>query len=164
MGKFMSSTTIIINVLALIMLIIAFIKDRSRAWKALRMAGRSFLRILPTILTVVVLMGLIVGLITPDKLAQWLGGKSGVTGVLLTGMAGAVLHIPSLIAFPMAGSLLRSGASVTIIATFVATLTMIGVVTFPLEVKELSKRFALLRNGISFIFALALGVLMGVIL
>lgn len=160
----MQSTVIIINALALLLLVAAFIKDGTRARQALRIAGRSFLHILPSILMIVVLVGLIMGIITPEKLGQWLGGKSGVPGVLLTGVVGAVLHIPSLVAFPLAGSLLRAGTSVTIIATFVATLTMIGVVTFPLEAKELGRRFALLRNGLSFLTALLVGWLMGVIL
>ncbi len=160
----MQSATIIINALALLFLIIAFIKDGARSRQALRMAARSFLRILPSVLIIVVLVGLVVGIITPEKLAQWLGDKSGVPGMLLTGVVGAVLHIPSIVAFPLAGSLLRSGASVTIIATFVATLTMIGFVTLPLEIKELGKRFALMRNGLSFLAALIIGWLMGVVL
>ncbi len=160
----MQSTIIIINALAFLSLVIAFITDGARARQALRIAGRSFLRILPSVLMIVVLVGLVMGILTPDKLGQWLGDKSGVAGVLLTGLVGAVLHIPSIVAFPLAGSLLRSGASVTIIATFVATLTMIGVVTFPLEAKELGKRFALLRNGLSFLAALLVGWIMGVIL
>ncbi|MDW7682277.1 MAG: permease [bacterium] len=160
----MQSTIIIINTLALLLLGAAFIKDSARACQALRIALRSFLRILPSVLMIVVLVGLVMGIITPEKLAQWLGGKSGAPGVLLTGVVGAILHIPSIVAFPLAGSLLRSGASVTIIATFVATLTMIGVVTFPLEAKELGRRFALLRNGLSFLAALIIGWLMGAIL
>lgn len=160
----MQSTIIIINALALLSLIIAFITDRAQARQALRIAGRSFLRILPSVLMIVVLVGVVMGILTPEKLGQWLGDKSGVAGVLLTGVVGAVLHIPSIVAFPLAGSLLRSGASVTIIATFVATLTMIGMVTLPLEIKELGKRFALVRNGLSFLAALLVGWFMGIIL
>jgi len=41
---------------------------------------------------------------------------------------------------------------------------MIGVVTLPLEIKELGKRIALLRNGISFIVAIIIALIMGAIL
>ncbi len=56
------------------------------------------------------------------------------------------------------------GASVSIIAAFITTLTMIGVVTLPLEVRELGWRFAALRNGLSFVGALLIAVVMGMIL
>ncbi|MCF7929461.1 MAG: hypothetical protein K9L68_11885 [Spirochaetales bacterium] len=38
-----------------------------------------------------------------------------------------------------------------IIAAFITSLTIIGVVTLPLEIKELDGRFAALRNGTSFV-------------
>ncbi|MDZ7763723.1 MAG: permease [Melioribacteraceae bacterium] len=160
----MSITAIIINGIALILLLIAFLKDRSKSIEALKVAVRSFVKILPSILMIVVLVGIILGVLQPETITQWLGEKSGALGILLTGVLGAVLHIPSLVAFPLAWTLLKSGSSITIIATFIATLTMIGVVTFPLEVKELGKKFAIMRNGLSFLAAILIGWLIGVIL
>lgn len=74
------------------------------------------------------------------------------------------MHIPSLIAFPLAASLLKNGASITAVAAFITTLTMIGTITLPLEIKELGKKVALLRNGLSFIVAIVIALIMGVIL
>ena len=93
-----------------------------------------------------------------------IGEQSGFTGILLTALLGAVLHIPALISFPLAASTLEMGASVTAVAAFITTLTMIGVVTLPLEIREIGRQRALLRNGLSFIGALLISLLMGVIL
>jgi len=41
---------------------------------------------------------------------------------------------------------------------------MIGIVTLPLEIKELGQKIALLRNGLSFIVALAIALIIGVVL
>ncbi len=112
----------------------------------------------------VLLIGLILGLFSPEKLSGWLNTRSGWTGLLVTSLIGAVLHIPAIIAFPLSGTLLKAGAAVGIIATFITTLTMIGVVTLLLEVKELGKRFALLRNGLCFFAALVIGWLMEILL
>jgi hypothetical protein len=38
---------------------------------------------------------------------------------------------------------------------------MIGIVTLPVEIKELGKGMAVLRNGLSFFIAIVIGVLMG---
>ncbi len=41
---------------------------------------------------------------------------------------------------------------------------MIGMVTLPLEIKKLGAKFALLRNGVSFIIAVIIALIMGMIL
>lgn len=160
----MSKTPILINIFTLGCLIFSWLINRNKTRQAFRIAVRSFLKILPSILIVILLIGLILGLATPERLSTWLNARSGWTGLLVTGLAGAILHIPSIIAFPLTGTLLKAGVTVGIIATFITTLTMIGIVTLPLEIRELGKRFALLRNGLSFIAALFIGWLMGMIL
>jgi hypothetical protein len=40
----------------------------------------------------------------------------------------------------------------------------VGVVTAPLEIEQLGKRYTLVRNGLSFVFALIIAIGIGVIL
>jgi len=87
-----------------------------------------------------------------------------VLGVVFAALVGSILHIPSLISFPLAASLLEVGASITVAAVFITTLTMIGTVNLPMEKKMLGKKFALLRNGLSFIMAVIIAIIMGAIL
>ncbi|HHD16798.1 MAG TPA: permease, partial [Euryarchaeota archaeon] len=75
-----------------------------------------------------------------------------------------VLFIPSLLSFPLAASLLEGGASLSVVVAFITTLTMIGTVTLPLEIRELGKKMALLRSGMSFIIAIVIALIMGAIL
>jgi len=72
----------------------------------------------------------------PSEISKLAGEQSGFSGVLLMALLGSILHIPALISFPLAASLLKSGASVTAVAAFITTLTMIGMVTLPLEIKN----------------------------
>jgi uncharacterized membrane protein YraQ (UPF0718 family) len=160
----MSITAIIINVLALIGLGVAFLKNRKKAVRSLKVAGKSLFKILPMILIIVIIVGLLLGFVPPDQIARFFGEQSGILGVLIIGGIGAILHIPSLIAFPLAASLLESGASVMAAAAFITTLTMIGTVYLPVEIKILGKKLALLRNGLSFVIAIIISVLMGLIL
>jgi len=160
----MNTTTIIINLFALGCLIFAFIKDRTKTKQSLIIALKSFLCILPTILIIIIFIGLLLGFIPPSQISKIVGKEAGFGGILLVAILGAILHIPSLISFPLAASLLKSGASVTSVAVFITTLTMIGIVTLPLEIRELGKKIALLRNGISFIIAIIIGLIIGLIL
>lgn len=160
----MNSTTIFINIFTMSCLIFAFIKDRAKTKRSLILAVKSFFRIIPTILIIIILIGLLLGFVPSSEISKIVGEQSGVGGVILVALFGAILHIPALISFPLAASLLKSGASIVAVAAFITTLTMIGTVTIPLEIKELGKKIALLRNGISFIIAIIIAFIMGAIL
>lgn len=160
----MNATVLLVNGMAAAGLLLAFHRDGDRAVAAVKKGVASFVRILPTVLTIVVVIGLLLGFVPPEAIERFVGERSGPTGVLLTAALGSVLHIPSVVAFPLAASFREIGASVTVVAVFVTTLTMIGVVTLPLEIRELGWRFALLRNGVSLLGALLIAVLMGAIL
>ena len=160
----MNVTAIIINVIAVVGLFIAFAKDKDKTIKSLRIAGKSFIRMLPMVFVIIIIIGLLLGFVPPDQISRFVGEQSGMTGILLVGAVGAVLHIPALLSFPLAASLLEDGASVSAVAAFITTLTMIGTITLPLEIKELGKKMAILRNGISFVIAIIIALIMGVIL
>jgi len=160
----MSTASIFINIFALGCLIFAFIKDRTKAKMALMIALKSFFRILPMVVAIVILIGLILGFVPKDQISKIVGEQAGFKGILVVAMLGAILHIPSIISFPLASSLLKSGASITAVAVFITTLTMIGVVTLPIEIRELGRKIAILRNGMSFVIAIVIGLVMGWIL
>lgn len=157
-------TAIIINIIALGALLVAFSRNRQKALKSIKLAAKMFLGILPMLISIILLIGLLFGFVSEEGLRQFIGDQSGPLGVLLVAVTGAVLHIPALLAFPLSSSLLAKGASITIIATFITSITMIGVVTLPLEIKELGGRFAALRNGTSFVAALTISLLMGLVI
>lgn len=160
----MSSTAIFINSFVLICFLISFFKDKEKTKKAIKVASGSFLKMLPVVLIVIILIGLLLGLVPPEKILQFIGEQSGWGGFLLIAAAGAIAHIPSLLSFPLAASLLDSGAAIASVAVFVTTLTMIGVIMLPLEIQVMGKKFAFLRNGISFIIAILIALIMGAVI
>ena len=160
----MNITAIIINGIAVVALLIAFIKDKEKAIKSLKIAGKSFIRMLPMVFIIIIIIGLLLGFVPANQISRFVGEQSGFLGILLVGVVGAFMHIPALLSFPLAASLLEKGASVSAVAAFITTLTMIGTITLPLEIKELGKKMALLRNGISFVIAIIIALIMGVIL
>ncbi len=156
--------TAAIYVLALGFLGYSFFKDKEKTKKAIKIAGKSMVRLLPGMLMVVGLVGLILGLISPETIGHYLGAESGPSGTFLAAIFGALTLIPSMLSFPLAASLLEAGASITTVAAFITTLVMVGFVTAPMEIRELGKEFTILRNGLAFIFAIIIALIMGVIL
>ena len=160
----MNITIIIINLIAIIFLSIAFLKDKKKAKESLKIAMMSFIKMLPMLFIIVIIIGLTLGFLSADTISSIVGKQSGIIGIILTGLFGAVMHIPAILAFPLSASLLEKGASITVIATFIITLTMVGMITLPLEIKELGKKFAILRNVFSFVIAIIIALIMGAIL
>lgn len=160
----MNSTALVINGIALGVLVFGAVKNREKTRKALKIALRSFIGMLPMILTVVILIGLLLGFVSREMIGKILGAESGLPGVLVAAGFGSILHIPSLISFPLAASLLEGGAAAGTVAAFITSLTMIGAVTFPMEVREMGLSFTLMRNGLGFLFAVGIALMMGVLL
>ena len=158
------ATIITIYGLLVICLSVSLIKSKEKTKKAFMVAGKALLKTAPSILTVLGVVGLTLGILTPETISRLVGAEAGFTATIIAAVIGAITFIPSLVAFPLAGSLLRSGATVMTISVFITTLVMIGVVTASMEIKILGKRFTLLRNGLGFIAALIIAGIMEVLL
>jgi len=159
-----SLPVIVINLFVLVILIVSFSKSKEKTLQGLRMAIKSFVKMMPYIIIIVLFIGIMQGFFSKEIITQYLGKSSGFSGVIFAGIVGAILYIPSLISFPLVASLIESGASIMVAAAFITTLTMVGFITLPLEIKVLGKKLAILRNLFSFIIALMIAVIMGIIL
>jgi uncharacterized membrane protein YraQ (UPF0718 family) len=142
---------------------VSFWKDPEKTKRAALVGYRMFVNLVPTLLGVTALVGLVMALIPPESLKR-LFEVHGAVGFLAVSLVGAVATMPAPIAFPLAGSLLDMGVSLPALAAFITTLTMVGTATAPLEVKYFGRRFTLVRQGLSFILAIMVGGLMGIIL
>ncbi len=157
-------TVIIINVIAILGIGFSFYKNRQKSIMALKVALKGTLNMAPAIAIIIVLVGLLMGLFHHPITSTVSGYQAFIIGIAMASIAGAILMIPSLIAFPLTASLVESGASISVAAAFITTLTMIGFVTLPIEIKELGTKLTLLRNGISFIIAIGIALIMGALL
>jgi len=158
------STTIALYVIAFLALIISFFKSKEKTKLALKKAWKSFENILPQFLTIIILIGIMLAILTPEQISHLLGNESGWMGVLIASIIGAITLIPGFVAFPLAAALLKSGAGYMQIAAFVSTLMMVGIVTIPLEIKYFGKKAAVIRNAEAFAFSLIVAFVMGVLM
>jgi uncharacterized membrane protein YraQ (UPF0718 family) len=155
--------TEIFYALAIILLIVSFIKDRQKTKKALLKAWKVFEKILPEFLIVVLLVGILMAALDTETISKIIGADSGWIGVVLAAIVGSVTLIPGFIAFPTAALLLQGGAGYMQIGAFVSTLMMVGVVTLPVEIKYFGKRLAFLRNIMAFLFSFLVAYIIGLV-
>ncbi len=139
-------------------------KDPGKTRATLKAALSSFRKIAPSMLAILGFIGITFALMPPDAITTCLGAGSGWTGTAIAAAVGSITLLPGIVAFPLAGSLLDSGASVTTAAVFISTMTMVGMVTLPSEAKEFGWKMAITRNLLALMLALLIGVVMGGIL
>lgn len=138
--------------------------DHSKVLQSLRLSWQSLFKLLPFLMAIFGLVGLFQEFIPTELIARFLGKSSGLLSLLISTFAGAVSIGPPLAAYPLAKTLLNSGAWPPAIAAFVFSWITIGIITLPFEATTFGVRFALVRNGISFIAAMLCGLILGVLL
>lgn len=145
-------------------LILSFFADRGKTLTGLKKGARMFLNILPALLLVLALVSVFLYLVPASTLTKWLGKGTGPGGIFFAALLGSISLIPGFIAFPLGAILVRSGVSYQVIAVFITTLMMVGILTLPLEAKYFGWKTSILRNTLSFFGALLVGLLMGIFL
>lgn len=145
-------------------LLVSFLKDRKKTKQALKKAWKSFENILPQFLSVLLLIGLMLSVLTPEMISKVMGTESGALGMAIAALIGSVTLIPGFVAFPLAASLLQAGAGYGQIAMFVTTLMMVGFVTLPVEQKYFGKTTAIKRNLLGLGYAIVSSFIIGGIL
>lgn len=156
--------TLAIWVGTLIFLGISLAKDKVKTKQALKMALGMGKGMVASILSIVFAIGLILTLLPPTEIAAFLSGQSVLLATIGGALLGTITLVPAFIAFPLVGTLVNAGVSVIPSVAFLTTLTMVGIVTFPLEKKAFGVKFTAIRNGLSFLFAIAIALVMGVVI
>ncbi|OQB14019.1 MAG: putative permease [Firmicutes bacterium ADurb.Bin193] len=154
--------TIGLYLIAFVALLISFIKSRENTVLALKKAWKAFENILPQLSSILIIIGIMLALLTPEQISKLLGSESGWFGVMLASLIGSITLIPGFVAFPLAAALLKSGAGYMQIAAFVSTLMMVGIVTLPIEIKHFGIKATIIRNSAAFAFSLIVAFVMGV--
>lgn len=156
--------TCALYVVSLGLLILSAVRDRRKTVISLRRAWRMFLNVLPQFAAILFLVGLLMTALSPTAVRRIIGADSGVLGMLFAAVLGSVTLVPAIVAFPIAEEMLGRGAGLMQIAVFISTLTTVGLVTLPLEMKYLGAKAAILRNLLAFLVSFAVAAMTGVIL
>ncbi|MDD8024929.1 MAG: permease [Acidobacteriota bacterium] len=144
-------------------LLLSLAADRRRTWAGIRFGVRMLIKLVPTLVTMIAAVGLILSALNPGALESLFGGRGPLP--FLAGWAvGAVALIPGFVAFPLAGILRAHGVSTAVLAVFVTSLLMVGVVTLPMEIRFFGRKAALWRNLLSWLAAAAVALGMAAVL
>jgi predicted Fe-Mo cluster-binding NifX family protein len=125
---------------------------------AVRSSLRQFLVLLPSITGVVLLMGLFNGFVSREILSSIFSG-SILSDTLRGAFFGSIFAGNAINSYVIGGELLQYGISLFAVTAFIISWVTVGLVQLPAEAAALGGKFALLRNGLSFIMALVIAIL-----
>lgn len=156
MGK-----NVLILLITGVIVAVSALANTQKTWQGVQKGVKMLLKLLPSFLTIIILVSIFLGLIPQETLIKYLGKESGVFGMAIAAALGSIALIPGFISYPLGAMLLRNGVSYSVIAVFITTLMMVGVLTLPIEIKYFGVKVSLLRNALSLVGALLIGVMMG---
>lgn len=108
-------------------------------------AGRTFAAMMPVLVVAFLLAGLAEALLPAAFVERWLSDAAGPRGYLVAWVAGAITPAGGLIGMPLAAGLLKAGASVGVLVTYLCSMALLPLLRVPMEVGIYGGRLALLR-------------------
>jgi uncharacterized membrane protein YraQ (UPF0718 family) len=113
--------------------------------------------VMPMLLSVIGLMGLFETLVTTEMIHTLFKGDP-VADTLIGTLAGSVSVGQPFLSYAIGGELLNEGVTLYAVTAFILSFVTLGLVQLPLEWGLFGTRFTVLRNGLSFLFALLISM------
>jgi len=143
-------TTIVMGVVALILSIIAYSKGQHI--NGIKVALNMVMQILPLLLFAFIVAGMVKMIIPQELLSKWIGTGSGLKGIFVGTLAGAIAPGGPFVSLPLAAGLLRSGAGIGTMVAFLTAWSLWAAARIPMEIGILGWRFTLIRFASVFFF------------
>lgn len=121
--------------------------------------GKTLLSATPLLLAAFLIAGLVQVLVTKEVVTRWLGAGSGWRGLLLAYLGGALMPGGPYVYYPITAALLKAGAGLGVLVTFVCAKNIWSLSRMPLEFALLGARLTLIRLAVTAILPLVLGLL-----
>ncbi len=93
----------ILFIITSVLVVISFIANRTKTLKGLKKGAMQFLKILPTLLTVIIFVSIAMFFIPEEMILKNLGDETGLAGYAGAAIVGSISLIPGLISYPLAG-------------------------------------------------------------
>lgn len=147
--------------LCIILIFISFFKDKNKTKKAIINGLKSFEKIMPQFLSIVIIISITLSVLNTEIISEIIGKDSGFLGIILASIVGSITTMPTFVAFSIGNQLLQNGAGYAQVSALITTLTMVGILTFSLESQYIGKKAAFYRNFLAFLFSFIVAIFMG---
>ncbi|MFO7968162.1 MAG: hypothetical protein R6U44_11240 [Archaeoglobaceae archaeon] len=120
-------------------------------------AARSFVSVLPILLGVMLLLGLF-NTVVPRKVISSVFTGHVLGDTVIGALAGSALAGNPITSYIIGGELLADGVSLLAVTAFIVAWVTVGVIQYPAEAGILGRKFAAIRNLVSFVLAILVSI------
>ncbi len=142
----------------------AFKKDKGKSKKSISKGVAQFFKQLPFLYAIFLLVGLFDVFIPKSAVVSVIGRGKGFIAIINSVLIGSVVGGPVASVYPLGKLLLDKGTTLAVAAVFMNAWIMVGFITMPFEISVFGKKFTFVRNTLSAIGAIIIGMLTGLIL
>lgn len=150
---------------AAILALVVLRRPGRRFPEALRYAKGNAIMVLPRLPIAIIAAGFLSELMPQEAISTWIGGESGVVGILIASAVGAVIPSGPIISFPVAIALLHLGAGAPQLVAFLTAWSVFALHRLLMwEIPLLGAGFAARRLAVSLVLppiAAAIAMLIG---
>lgn len=151
--------TIVMGSIAIILSITAFQRGQGEHIAGFKSAMDITIQLLPMLIFAIIIAGMLQALLPHDTVEKWVGGESGMRGILIGTVAGAIVPGGPYVCLPIAAGLLRAGAGVGTMVAFITGWSLWAIARLPIEVGVLGWKFTLIRIASTFFFPPIAGII-----
>jgi len=126
--------------------------------QAIHKSGKAIYRMIPIMISIILLIGLVNALI-PKKAFTYLFSKNIFLDSFIGGALGSIMAGNPVTSYILGGEFLEQGVSLIAVTAFIVAWVTVGMVQLPAESMMLGKKFALMRNGLSFVFSIIVALI-----
>jgi len=144
-------------IITALLIAISAVFDRKKTLKGIKTGAKKFMKILPNYLSLLILIAVVL-FYSEQFITKYLGQENTLLGMATGVVLGSVTMMPGFISYPLAGVLVSKGVSYAVVSSFVTTLMMVGVLTYPLEREYMGTRATLIRNSASLFIAVIISI------
>jgi uncharacterized membrane protein YraQ (UPF0718 family) len=144
--------TIVLAILAFVLLWVGYARGDGAHLVGARLGMGMIVEVLPLLVFAFLVAGMVQALVPREWIYRWVGGGSGLRGILLGTVAGGLAPGGPYVSLPIAAGLFRAGAGTGTMVAFLTGWSLWAVGRLPMEVGILGWRLTLIRIASTFFF------------
>jgi uncharacterized membrane protein YraQ (UPF0718 family) len=153
---------VILPAIAVVCYLVVVVRNPALAAGGLKAGGASLLRALPLVVAGFALAGLFQAVEVRELVTNWLGAQSGIRGILLGTLLGALTPGPVYFALPLAGGLLKGGAGAGVVVAYVTAWDACSLRRLMIDLSLLDLRVVAMKFSLSIVFSVVAGIVAAV--
>ena len=126
-GVVLDTSSVIMLSLALILTVIAYLKDPGLPWAGARNGLALIWFILPRLIAALILTGMLQVLIPQELVSRHFGREAGLKAIVIASLAGVVTPGGPMVSVPLMVALANSGVGMAVLVAYITSWSLFGI-------------------------------------